>query len=153
MSAFVEWRSGRSSVAPSFSFLRALLRWWWKDLSNGITHRDKCSEPSGSSHLPLAFQRVALICCWVVYLGHCVLREMLYCLIHRGLFLMLFVIPAPKYMCDSFKTTFKMKCPLVRIQLAYFQGFDLQKTPIPPHRHPHPIQPLTWSHCKGDVMG
>lgn len=71
ISHFIEWSFGQSSVAPlSAALLRALLRWWWKDLSNGITHRDKCSEPSGSSHLPPAFQRAALIHCAVAYLGY-----------------------------------------------------------------------------------
>lgn len=45
---------GQASLEPRSAPLKALLRWWWKDLSNGITHRDKCFESDGSSHLPPA---------------------------------------------------------------------------------------------------
>lgn len=61
---------GRGSVEPCSAPLKALLRWWWKDLSNGITHCDKCSEPGGSSHLPPAFWSMPLIHCRAAFPWH-----------------------------------------------------------------------------------
>lgn len=68
ISRFIEWGFGQSSVAPLSALLKALLRWWWKDLSNGITHDDKCSESGGSSLLPPTFRRIAFIRCAVAFL-------------------------------------------------------------------------------------
>lgn len=70
-----EWGCGQCSGAPLSALLRALLRWRWKDLFNGITYRDKCSEPSGSSRQHPAFQRVALICCRLANIHICLVLE------------------------------------------------------------------------------
>lgn len=70
-----EWAFGQAGVTRLSALLKALLRWWWKALSNGITHRDKCPQPGGSALLPPAFWRMALIHSAVAFLrvlGMCI---------------------------------------------------------------------------------
>lgn len=85
----IEWGFGQAGVACLSALLKALLRWWWKDLSNGITHHDKCPEPGGSALLPPAFWRMALIHSAVALLRFRVLGTCIDCL-----FISLAVFPA-----------------------------------------------------------